>query len=88
MHTNDSTTHLPDDSVHDQLDCDLMNMMRLTSDKKLLLEVEDEKVSDDDFYVDDFESDNDGDGDANDEQWYLHIHVRLDGIDRFGFYMK
>lgn len=63
---NDSTTHLPDDIVHDQLDCDLKNMMQLTSDKKLLLENEDEKVSDDDFYVDDFESDNDDD--ANDEQ--------------------
>lgn len=46
-YTNDS------DSASDQLDHDL-EWMRLTDTS--------EKVSDDDFYVDDFESDKDGDG--------------------------
>lgn len=57
-HSNESST-MSAECVQNQLDCTL-STMRLTdtSDKS---ESDGDKVSDDDFYVDDFESDNDGD---------------------------
>lgn len=60
MYSNDSS-FLPTESAHVQLNSDL-STMRLTDTKANGIE----KVSDDDVYVDDFESDIDGD--ANGEQ--------------------
>lgn len=62
-HTNDSSI-LSTESADDRLDCRSRSMQSTDASNKL--ESDGEKVSDDDFYVDDFESDNDGD--ANDEQ--------------------
>lgn len=63
-HSNDSSILSMVSVQQDQLDYNLSeNQLADTSNK---MENEDEKVSDDDFYVDDFESDNDGD--ANDGQ--------------------
>lgn len=57
-HSNESSI-ISADCAHDQLDCSL-STMRLT-DTSNKSGSDGEKVSDDDFYVDDFESDDDGD---------------------------